>query len=235
MKRKFYLAYGANTNKRAMSVRCPNGIYIGTKVVPDMKLMFKYVADVVDSKGAETTMALWSICEQCEKALDYFEGFPRSYVKRYINIDVNGVKQRAMLYVMRDGTRVHGSPSRGYWECLTEGYKDCAMPQAQLDAARAEAIAADREAAIAEAESEAEERKAAAAKPAAAKPKGKDRSGGGGRQLALPHIKVVEPAYLRNAVRIGPTREYNFPSSVMGQAFKKAALLQDDDKGSDTK
>lgn len=137
MKRKFYLAYGANTNRSSMLVRCPAAQFVGVRVVPRLRMVFRGPADIIDSKGAQLHVALWSITESCEHALDIFEGFPRLYVKRYVNIDVAGVRHRAMFYVMRTPVRAMAEPREFYYKLLEEGYEDCGMSPLQIQEALA--------------------------------------------------------------------------------------------------
>lgn len=132
MKRKFYLAYGANTHKTSMKFRCPNAVPVGTTVLPGMRLVFRGVADVVDSKNNSVHAAIWSITAQDEAALDVFEGFPGLYTKRYVSIDVEGVKQRAMMYVMRNPMGQQAEPRDSYRDTLLAGYKDFGLPEAQI-------------------------------------------------------------------------------------------------------
>lgn len=132
MKRKFYLAYGANTNKGAMSLRCPGAVFIAPYTLHNMRLVFRGVADVVDAKGVQTDAALWTITAADEAALDVFEGFPRLYVKRYVKILVEGVKQRGMMYVMRTPLERQALPFRAYVDCMLEGYAQCSLDKQQI-------------------------------------------------------------------------------------------------------
>jgi 8-oxo-dGTP pyrophosphatase MutT (NUDIX family) len=134
--RKLYLAYGANTNLGHMAVRCPTARYIANIPLAHHRLVFRGVADVEPHRNAKVECALWLIEPRDELALDRFEGFPSFYVKRYINIVVNGRTHRAMFYVMRNPRgRGQSLPPRGYEACLREGYEECGLPLKQIDAA----------------------------------------------------------------------------------------------------
>jgi gamma-glutamylcyclotransferase (GGCT)/AIG2-like uncharacterized protein YtfP len=137
---KLYLAYGANTNKPHMDVRCPDAKYVCNVTLHHHRLAFRGVADVVPQRGARVVCALWLISPQDEAALDRFEGFPYSYVKRYVTMNLNGRRHRAMFYVMRN-RRYESEPSVGYEQCLREGYAQCGMPIGQIDAAIKRAVA----------------------------------------------------------------------------------------------
>lgn len=142
MKRTFYLAYGANTNFPAMAQRCPRAVYVGNVMLPNLKMVFRGVADVVDAKESKTNvhLALWSITKTDEDALDKFEGFPHFYVKRYFEIEDEGEKVKAMMYVMRSPNRFQSLPSEWYERCLREGYEQCGLPVEQIDTAIARVI-----------------------------------------------------------------------------------------------
>lgn len=132
---KLYLAYGANTNRGHMAVRCPGAQYVCNITVQDHQLIFRGVADVVYAKGRDAVCALWLITPKCEEALDAFEGFPYGYTKKYITMPLDGRRYRAMLYVMTADRRGRGQslPPESYEECLREGYADCGMDSAQID------------------------------------------------------------------------------------------------------
>lgn len=129
---KAYLAYGANTNFTNMAERCPGAQYICNVTLNHFRMVFRGVADLVPSRGSKVICALWVITPENEAALDRFEGFPRTYVKRYVTMRLNGVRHRVMFYVMR-AQRGECEPSEKYEACLREGYADCGMPIAQID------------------------------------------------------------------------------------------------------
>ena len=139
---KLYLAYGANTNFPQMAVRCPAAKYVCNLTLGEHRLVFRGVADVVSAKGRSVETAAWLITEACELALDRFEGFPQLYVKKYVNVQLNGRTHRAMFYVMRNpAERGESQPYSSYESCLREGYTNCGMDTAQIDRAMAEVTA----------------------------------------------------------------------------------------------
>jgi len=89
MQKRIYFAYGANTNREAMAIRCPKAKPIGAGHIVDYKLKFNNVADIASTKKTMTAhdvpCVIWEITEECEKALDRFEGFPSLY--RKINVE----------------------------------------------------------------------------------------------------------------------------------------------------
>lgn len=131
---KLYLAYGANTNREQMAVRCPDARYVCNVTLQDHRLVFRGVADVVQKSGAKVECAMWAITENCEKALDRFEGFPYMYVKRYITTHLNGKRHRVMLYVMHSQpTRGQHIPPESYERTLRDGYKTHGLPLRQIN------------------------------------------------------------------------------------------------------
>ena len=130
-----YAAYGANTNRTHMATRCPTATYVGNCTLHDYSLIFRGVADVIETPRAEVVCAMWEIMPADERALDRFEGFPTHYTKRYARIQFRGKSQLVMFYIMAgDRTDVH-EPPRSYEQTLREGYRACGMPGAQIDAA----------------------------------------------------------------------------------------------------
>ena len=81
MKRKFYIAYGSNLNIEQMAERCPTARVVGTTVLVDYQLVFRRVATIVPRPGAKVPVAIWEIDEECEEALDIYEGYSRLYRK----------------------------------------------------------------------------------------------------------------------------------------------------------
>ena len=70
----YYLAYGMNTNKEAMAVRCPKAKPMGGFYLPNYRLIFRGVADFRADADAILPVVLWEITEDCLKSLDALEG-----------------------------------------------------------------------------------------------------------------------------------------------------------------
>lgn len=114
-----YLAYGSNLNKSQMAHRCPKAQSIGWINLPDYRLVFKGVADIIPAKGMTVPVGLWEITDDCEAALDIYEGYPRLYRKEYFR---TAKGHTLMAYVMNS----HGlsSPSDYYFKSIEDGYQD---------------------------------------------------------------------------------------------------------------
>ena len=130
---KKYIAYGSNMNIEQMSRRCPNAKPIGKTVLKNYKLVFKGVADIEKSESEEVPIVVWEITKECEKALDIYEGYPRLYRKEYVQIEIDGKTELAMVYVMNYAKGA--KPSEYYYNVIKQGYKDFDINTAPLEKA----------------------------------------------------------------------------------------------------
>jgi gamma-glutamylcyclotransferase (GGCT)/AIG2-like uncharacterized protein YtfP len=72
--------------------------------------------------------ALYEITEKDRLALDAFEGYPRTYDRKEVDVkDVDGGVHRAMTYA-RAGRAV-GKPHPDYERVVLDGAKDCRLPE----------------------------------------------------------------------------------------------------------
>jgi gamma-glutamylcyclotransferase (GGCT)/AIG2-like uncharacterized protein YtfP len=130
-----YMAYGSNLNLKQMAYRCPNAEPLGHMMLPDYKLVFRGVADIIKCKNSRVPVGLWSITEECEDALDTYEGFPSLYRKSYIPL-VSG--KTALVYQMNsNGIKI---PSDYYFKTILEGYDDFGIDTPPLYEALSEAF-----------------------------------------------------------------------------------------------
>lgn len=137
---RYYWAYGANLNKRGMSVRCPGAIKVQRLDVPNAALVFRGVADVEYRRKSFVPGGLWMISREHEAALDCFEGVARGvYDKHYLRIRLSDrAEHRVLFYRMRaDFISV---PSISYYATIAEGYEYFGLPRKMLRAALKEAM-----------------------------------------------------------------------------------------------
>lgn len=120
---KFYIAYGSNLNIEQMKRRCPHSSIVGSAILEDYELTFKYFLTVEKKQGAKTPIGVWEINDEDEKRLDAYEGYPTHYRKEYIDILINGKPKKALIYVMNNIRDVQ-PPNGSYMETCTIGYKD---------------------------------------------------------------------------------------------------------------
>lgn len=124
--RIFYWAYGSNLSIRQMQSRCPKAIKYGPMTVKDCALVFRFHADVTICEGASTPGGLWQITQECERALDVFEGVAapnRRYMKRYFRIKIKDKFYTCLFYQMRTKEGVM-PPSIPYLNTILQGYED---------------------------------------------------------------------------------------------------------------
>lgn len=127
MKKRIYLAYGSNMNLPQMAMRCPTAKPLGTTVVEDYQLLFRgnprsAVATIEPSEGVKVPALLWEIKAKDEVALDKYEGYPFFYEKETLEVELNGEKVKAMVYIMTEGHEF-GSPNCHYYSSILEGYQ----------------------------------------------------------------------------------------------------------------
>ena len=79
----FYIAYGSNLNKYQMQKRCPCAEPITKSYIEGYGLLFRSVATIIKEKESIMPCGIWRISEDCEKALDKYEGYPDMYGKEY--------------------------------------------------------------------------------------------------------------------------------------------------------
>jgi gamma-glutamylcyclotransferase (GGCT)/AIG2-like uncharacterized protein YtfP len=143
---KYYFAYGSNMNHEHMKMRCPKARYVDTFELPGYELVFRSVADVQRSKEGSVKGALFTITEDCERALDRYEGYPNLYTKKYhfrwYDSMEKFVPQKIMFYTMVDKYGVY-PPSEGYFQTIKQGYKDCDLPTDPLMEAARNAIVSE--------------------------------------------------------------------------------------------
>lgn len=135
MKNKLYIAYGSNLNLRQMAGRCPNAVPVGTAMLKGWQLTFRGVATLDKVEGAVAPVGIWRITEECERALDRYEGYPSLYRKEYLEIEHKGEKVEVMVYLMNSGLPC--MPSKYYLETIATGYEDVGLDTVHLTQALA--------------------------------------------------------------------------------------------------
>lgn len=138
MRRKIYIAYGSNLNIKQMKLRCPRAKKIGEYNLEGYKLEFRGVANIIKDKESKVPVGLWEITEECERALDIYEGYPRLYRKEYIELELDGKKEIGMVYVMN--YRGIAPPNRHYYNIIKEGYRNFGINEIPLKKALEESI-----------------------------------------------------------------------------------------------
>ena len=133
MEKRYYIAYGSNLNVRQMTMRCPTARIIGTSEIHNYRLLFKgsktgsYLT-IEPEKGCSVPVAVWSVTDEDEWALDRYEGFPSFYYKKELELPITGIKtgkvrrRKVFVYIMHED-RPFGIPSSFYMRTCAEGYR----------------------------------------------------------------------------------------------------------------
>jgi gamma-glutamylcyclotransferase (GGCT)/AIG2-like uncharacterized protein YtfP len=128
---KLYVAYGSNLNMMQMGWRCPTASVVGTGKIIDYKLTFRRVATIEPCVKKEVPVAVWTIEDSDEKALDRYEGYPHLYRKEMIDVEMdNGEKVNAMVYIMNYGEPA--MPYKQYIDTIIKGYEDVGLDPSYL-------------------------------------------------------------------------------------------------------
>nr|DAS34321.1 MAG TPA: hypothetical protein [Caudoviricetes sp.] len=132
MEKRYYIAYGSNLNIRQMRMRCPGARIMGTSEIEDYELLFKgsqtgaYLT-IEEKEGSKVPVAVWSVTEADEAALDRYEGFPAFYYKKELTLPIKGIKsgkvrkRKCFVYIMHEDRKI-GVPSLAYVSTCLEGY-----------------------------------------------------------------------------------------------------------------
>lgn len=128
--KKYYLAYGSNLNIEDMKLRCPSAKVVGTTNLEKYRLVFKGGLDnysyltIEDDDNGIVPVGVFEIDDIDDfKRLDVYEGYPILYDKKIINIQLEDVLEKALIYIMRPDYDYH-IPSTLYFKNCLIGYKD---------------------------------------------------------------------------------------------------------------
>ena len=140
MRRKLYIAYGSNLNKEQMARRCPTARYVGTGMVEGYELKFKgrpegAYATIDPKKGGTVPVAIWEIQPYDEFRLHQYEGYPNHYFTKNIPVKIGNHEVTGMVYIMNLRAQAN-LPSDKYYDTVEQGYKDCDLDIAYLEAAK---------------------------------------------------------------------------------------------------
>ena len=71
--------------------------------------------------------------------LDFYEGYPKYYGRHYVLVETeNGETEKAIVYEMNIENKAPYSPSKDYFECIKDGYKEFGLDYKYLNDAVAE-------------------------------------------------------------------------------------------------
>lgn len=130
--KKLYIAYGSNLNLEQMKHRCPTAKLVGTGTIENCAMDFRRIssnayATIHPEEGSFVPIAFWEIDQAAERALDMYEGYPRFYYKRILQISsTDGSAKDAMVYIMNNKA-TPGIPSPQYIKTIYQGYIDVGL------------------------------------------------------------------------------------------------------------
>lgn len=142
--KRLNLAYGSNLNVDQMALRCPTAKIYGKAMLKGYRLLFKGSDDnayctIEKKRGGRVPVLVWELQLEDEKALDYYEGYPRFYDKEDVKITTeNGETVMAMVYIMTDKIpeRIRlNIPSPGYLKTVRAGYQMAEFDEKYLEEA----------------------------------------------------------------------------------------------------
>ncbi len=126
-----YFAYGMNTNRQDMAVRCPAATPRGSAVLLGHRFRFAGPADVQVDRSHRVHGVLWDITDQCLQSLDRLEGYPVFYDRKWAKVQHGDSLVQALVYFMQPGN-ANRAPSIGYFDTVFQGYCDFGVPTDQL-------------------------------------------------------------------------------------------------------
>ena len=141
-----YLAYGSNLSASQMKFRCPGAEPVGRVDLPDHQLVFRgsrsgcYLS--VDAVPGKTVPCIaWRLAPGNEESLDWYEGFPDFYRKRYAALPIKDlhsqepVGREVCMWYALPMSAPKGAPSLTYLHTCLEGYRDFGLPERALKSA----------------------------------------------------------------------------------------------------
>ena len=129
MKETYYFAYGSNMNLDQMAYRCPAASVVEPVHLEGYRLTFcgrgkgSGVATILPEEGSRVEGVLWKITPECEKSLDFYEGYPHLYGKEPVLVQgKDGMKREVMAYTMNAPYKDQPAiPSDLYFMGIVEG------------------------------------------------------------------------------------------------------------------
>lgn len=139
MNKRYYIAYGSNLNLPQMERRCPRAKIKIEAEIENCQLLFKgnrhsAVATIEPKEGSSVPVLIWELEQSDEKALDQYEGYPFFYHKEMMELEVEGEKTEAMVYIMNDGYEI-GMPTDYYLNTILDGYESAGFDPKPLEEA----------------------------------------------------------------------------------------------------
>jgi len=132
----YYFAYGSNMKHRQMKQRCPSSNFIKRVYLEGYRFVYDgcsstwkgAVANIIESKDEIVYGGLFEINDDNLSALDCYEGYPKCYDRKEIEVkDEKGGTYKAWTY-FRTG-KDESEPSGDYRGIVIQGAGDCELPE----------------------------------------------------------------------------------------------------------
>jgi gamma-glutamylcyclotransferase (GGCT)/AIG2-like uncharacterized protein YtfP len=140
---KLYFGYGSNLHITQMKRRCKDSVPVIAGSLPGKLLSFSNVLTIEAHDEASVVGGLYEVSASDERALDRYEGHPRTYSKRYTHITLNGERRTVFYYVLNQ-PYTWSAPSGYYYSIVEQGYKDWGLDLKELQESYKRAVAADK-------------------------------------------------------------------------------------------
>lgn len=135
-----YFAYASNMHRGQMQRWCPASRFLKTASLPGFRFVYDgfsvtwdgAVANIVKADTDSVWGVLYEVTERDRLTLDAFEGYPRDYDHRDVEVrDRDGNVCRAVTY-FRTG-RAPGPPHPDYERIVIDGAKESGLPEDYID------------------------------------------------------------------------------------------------------
>ena len=135
-----YFAYASNMNHAQMKERCPGGRFLRPVVLQGHRFVYDgysvnrqgATANIIKSEVDRVRGALFEITEKDRLALDSYEGYPKDYDRKIVDVkDAEGNAYAAMTYFRP--VRALGKPHPDYEKVILAGARDCKLPEEYID------------------------------------------------------------------------------------------------------
>jgi gamma-glutamylcyclotransferase (GGCT)/AIG2-like uncharacterized protein YtfP len=132
MREMYYFAYGSNMDEIQMTERCPFSVKRNTGSLLNHRLFFSHnskkwkggVLSVKPEPGKIVWGIVFEITPEDLQSLDYYEGYPRVYDRKLVNIDVVGSKTPKECWVyFSKKIEENVIPSEDYIALVTEAHE----------------------------------------------------------------------------------------------------------------
>jgi len=125
-------AYGSNLWRDQMKNRCPGHRVVGQGVLKGYRwyITERGYANLIPSENDEVYGIVYALTPEDEAVMDKYEGVDVGhFIKRYVNVLVNGEDCRALVYLDSNPDIQEGSPKPEYIERMNKGLQDAQLPE----------------------------------------------------------------------------------------------------------